>query len=164
MERYGEMRIRYGLMWTNTFRYVRLRRRYGSMRTAVRNSYFELFKIMAADAPLLYGHCGCDTNDYGLIRLVWIDTDRYGSTILSIRIDRMCVCDLAIMENAERVAAAEMCTAYEWKLCDLYEQRVLLNRALHADSTHKKVIATARRVRHRGESKVRGAQVTLPLE
>jgi hypothetical protein len=89
MERYGELRIGYGLMRTNTFRYVRLRRRYGSMRTAIRNSYFELFKTMAADDPLQYGHCGCDTNDYGLIRLVWIDTE---STIRSIRIVRMCVC------------------------------------------------------------------------
>jgi hypothetical protein len=55
-------------------------------------------------------HCGCNTNDYGcdtndyvLIRLVWIDTDRYGNTI---RIVCMCVCDLAI--NASE-AKAERC-------------------------------------------------------
>jgi hypothetical protein len=69
------------------------------MRTAIRNSYFELFKTMAAYAPFQYGHCGCDTNDYGLIRLVWTDTDRYGSTIRSIRIVRMCVCDLDIIDQ-----------------------------------------------------------------
>jgi hypothetical protein len=53
--------------------------------------------------------------------------------------------------NAERVAATELRTAYERTLHDVYEQRLLLNRALHADSTHQKVIATAKRLRDEDE-------------
>jgi hypothetical protein len=33
-----------------------------------------------------------------------------------------------------------------WMLRDVYEQRLLFNRALRADSTHRKVIATAKRL------------------
>jgi hypothetical protein len=53
--------------------------------------------------------------------------------------------------NAERMAATEMRTAYEWTLCYVYAQRLLLNRVLHADSTHQKVIATAKRLHDEDE-------------
>jgi hypothetical protein len=48
--------------------------------------------------------------------------------------------------KTEQVAAAEMRPQYEWTLRDVYEQRFLFNRALRADSTHQKVIASAKRL------------------
>jgi hypothetical protein len=44
-----------------------------------------------------------------------------------------------------------MRTTYERTLRDMYEHRLLLNRALHADSMHQKVIATVKRLRDEDE-------------
>jgi hypothetical protein len=53
--------------------------------------------------------------------------------------------------KAERVAAAEMRPDYEWKLRDVYEQRLLFNRALRVNLTHQKDTATAKRLRDEDE-------------
>jgi hypothetical protein len=78
MERYGEMRIGYGLMQTNIFRYVRLRRRYGSMRTAIGSRCFGLFKTMAADAPSLRMRYERLRLRYERLRTDTFSVDRYG--------------------------------------------------------------------------------------